>query len=198
MSVDHDVGLLLSKLPDGEFFRVLAQELGHRESLSAVRDVLLSLVASGPTLSASIAAVVNRASPAAAVARAQIEIDARQAILDQPLLDAAAVADAVGSRDANRRNPANRLRDRGDVIGLDVGGRYLHPAFQFDHTAASVRPVVAKINRLLDAKGDPWGVASWWVSASGWSQEGISPAQLLHEGDHDEELLAIARDLVED
>ncbi|UZG60433.1 hypothetical protein [Rhodococcus opacus] len=198
MSIDHDLGAELRALPDGEFFTLLAREVTSRESMSSVREALLSLVASGPTLSASIAAAVPAHAVTASIARARIETAARQAIFEHPHLEAADVADVLRSRDSNRRSPASRLRERGDIVGYEIGGRYLYPSFQFDAATAKVRPVVAEINHLLDAKHDPWGVSSWWLSPSGWLPEGQSPADLAAVEGHDEEVRAIARDLLAD
>ena len=60
----------------------------------------------------------------------------------------------------------SRLRRNGVVVGLKVNGSYQYPAFQFDHHEGRVRPIVAKVNVQLNAAGDPWGVASWWLSPS--------------------------------
>ncbi|MBE1537050.1 hypothetical protein [Actinomadura algeriensis] len=50
------------------------------------------------------------------------------------------------------------------------------PAFQFDEVGNPV-PVVLEINRLLDAAGDPWGVADWWLCGNAWLRG--TPADLL-------------------
>ncbi|MFC0451731.1 hypothetical protein [Rhodococcus jostii] len=198
MSIDHDLGAELRALPDGEFFALLAREVANRESMSSVRDALLSLVASGPTLSASIASAVPAHAVTESIARARIETTARQAIFEHPHLEASDVADVLRSRDSNRRSPASRLRERGDIVGYEIGGRYLYPSFQFDSATAKVRPVVAEINQLLNAKHDPWGVSSWWISPSGWLQGGQSPADLAAEGGQDDRIRDIAHDLMAD
>ncbi|PBC51314.1 hypothetical protein CJ177_36235 [Rhodococcus sp. ACPA1] len=36
------------------------------------------------------------------------------------------------SRDSNRRNPGSRLRERGDIGGYQLGGRYMYPLFSFE------------------------------------------------------------------
>ncbi len=104
MSIDHDLGAELRALPDGAFLALLADEVGRRESMSSVRDSLLSLVASGPTLSASISSAVPAHTVAEAVARARIETSARQAIFEHPHLEASDIADVLQSRDSNRRS----------------------------------------------------------------------------------------------
>ncbi|MDJ0363016.1 hypothetical protein [Rhodococcus sp. H29-C3] len=195
MTVEHDLGQELRALPDGEFFSILSREVQSRDSMRSVRDVLLSLMVSGPTLSESIAAAVPAHTVTTSIARARIETAARQAIFEHPHLEPGDVADVLRSRDSNRRSTASRLRDRGDIVGYEIGGRYLYPSFQFDAATAKIRPVVAEVNHLLDAKHDPWGVGSWWISPSGWLDEGLSPADLAVEGGQDERIRAIARDL---
>ncbi|OUS80920.1 hypothetical protein [Rhodococcus sp. NCIMB 12038] len=198
MGIDHDLGAELRALSDGEFFAILAREVANRESMSSVRDALLSLVASGPTLSASVASTVPAHVVSESIARARTEATARRAIFDHPHLEASDVADVLRSRVSNRRSPAGRLRERGDIIGYEIGGRYLYPSFQFDAATAQVRPVVAEINQLLNATHDPWGVSSWWISPSGWLPDGQSPADLAAEGGQDDRIRAIAHDLLAD
>ena len=72
------------------------------------------------------------------------------------------------------------------------------PGFQFDAETAKVRPLVAEINHLLDARHDPWGVGSWWLSPSGWLPNGQSPADLAVLGGQDEVIRDIAGDLLAD
>ncbi|WP_182346370.1 hypothetical protein [Tomitella gaofuii] len=198
MNSGKDLGSTLKALPDGEFYTVLSDAINQRAAMSAVRIPLLSLVASGPTLSAAIRSAVSDEAAATAVARAHIETAARQALFTHPHYEAADVADVLGSQDKNRRSLASRLRNRGDIIGYLVAGRHLYPAFQFDVATARVRPVVADINRRLDAKNDPWAVASWWLSPSGWLADGTSPADLAVAGGQDDTIRTIADDLLED
>lgn len=63
------------------------------------------------------------------------------------------------------------------------------PAFQFD-PVGEPRPVVLKINRILDADRDRWAVADWWLSFS--ARLGTRPATLLG-GHSDDRLLAAAK-----
>ena len=50
------------------------------------------------------------------------------------------------------------------------------PAFQFGPSGAPW-PVVREINELLDAAGDPWGIACWWVDPH--ERLDTAPAALL-------------------
>jgi hypothetical protein len=96
-----------------------------------------------------------------------IRAGARRAVLDLEMLEAAAVAQALGSRAHNVGEIASRRRRAGDILGVSVNNRFLYPAFQFDLARSHVIPVVQEVNRLLGAATDPWGMASWWTSANG-------------------------------
>ena len=54
------------------------------------------------------------------------------------------------------------------------------PAFQFGPSGA-LWPVVREINEMLNAAGDPWGVACWWVDPHG--RLDAAPAALLGQGE---------------
>lgn len=67
--------------------------------------------------------------------------------------------------------------DRPGLIRLDGDDGTLRlPAFQFDRAGDPV-PVVLRVNRILDAEDDPWGVADWWLCPHAWL--GAAPADLL-------------------
>lgn len=111
-------------------------------------------------------------------ARAALDVRAADArLLAAPMVAWADVRVPPADRDA-----LVRLRSRDGADGA--------PAFQFD-AAGNPVPVVLEINRLLDAAGDPWGVADWWLCGNAWLDGGM-PAELL--GDvPDADLLAAAR-----
>ena len=121
---------------------------------------------------------------------ALLRSQAHRAVLDEPLLDSRGVADALGLGVANPREAASDLRRRGSVVGVRQGNRYLFPAFQFDLISQRVHPVVAEINTQLGAADDPWGIASWWVSAS-TRIGGTSPKDLVG-ADRDDDLRELA------
>lgn len=198
MTVASRIRADLNALTDSELLDVLDQELAGRASLAVVRDDLLSLVASAHTL-ADLRRTMLARTPEATVsdvlAQIRIESAARGAVLAVDMLTAADVATVVGSKGKNRRSAASRLRADSAIVGVEQGGRVLYPAFQFDHRAGRLRPVVATINRLLDAKGDPWGVASWWISPLGWLSEGVTPAAAALTGEQDDLHVSVAREL---
>jgi hypothetical protein len=75
-----------------------------------------------------------------------------------------------------------------DLIRLPArDGQIVLPAFQFGPVCRPL-PVVAAINRLLEAAEDPWGVADWWLGQNAWL--GGIPSELL--GSVDDDLLVRA------
>lgn len=68
------------------------------------------------------------------------------------------------------------------------------PAFQFA-PAGQPYPVVRQINLLLDAEGDPWGVADWWLGPNAWT--GTVPAESIGQLD-DQVLVAAAQAVAEE
>ncbi|MFB6978372.1 hypothetical protein [Streptomyces scopuliridis] len=76
-----------------------------------------------------------------------------------------------------------------DLIRLDgPGGATAVPRFQFE-APGRPREVVVRVNRLLGADRDPWGVTAWWLARNVWL--GDPPADLLGT-DRDDDLLACA------
>lgn len=76
-----------------------------------------------------------------------------------------------------------------DLIRLqDADGNVRLPAFQFDSSGHQI-PVVMRVNGILDAENDPWGVADWWL----WPNVGLDavPSDLIGEVG-DEVLVAAA------
>jgi hypothetical protein len=66
-------------------------------------------------------------------------------------------------------------------------GRVTLPKFQFTR-AGDPNPLVLRINRLLGADDDPWGVADWWLCPNAWLA--ATPAHVI--GEVDDELLVAA------
>lgn len=125
------------------------------------------------------------------IAHLTIRSAAHRAVLDQPLLESSAVAEALGRGGTNSREAASKLRQDGRLLGIRQGNRYLFPAFQLDFVHRQVEPVVAQVNQILDAAGDPWGVASWWVTQS-VRLDGRAPQDLIG-GPDESHLLELAR-----
>ncbi|MFD7315147.1 hypothetical protein [Streptomyces sp. NPDC059883] len=76
-----------------------------------------------------------------------------------------------------------------DLIRLDApGGATAVPRFQFEPSGRP-REVVVRVNQLLGADRDPWGVTAWWLATNVWL--GDPPADLLG-ADRDDDLVACA------
>jgi hypothetical protein len=74
------------------------------------------------------------------------------------------------------------------------GGWVQLPAFQFGSDGAPL-PLVLRINRLLGADEDPWGVADWWLGRNAWLDD--VPAGLLGIIEDDRLLAAAQAELPE-
>jgi len=109
-----------------------------------------------------------------------------------PMLTTGDAATALGAKSSNRER-IRSLRTSSQLLALPRGAaRFLYPAFQFDGARRELRPVVAKVNQLLGAARDPWGVASWWVSPNGWLPRSSRPVDLLGKG-RDDAILGAAQ-----
>ena len=120
----------------------------------------------------------------------RIQSEAHRAVLDESMLDSAAVGAALGHRGLNPREQASDLRRRSILLGVRSGRRYLYPAFQINAREHRVHATVAAVNSHLDAAGDAWAVASWWGSPHprlGWA----APKDLV-DTDRDRDLLLLA------
>jgi hypothetical protein len=85
---------------------------------------------------------------------------------------------------------------RPDLIRLTGADRaVVLPAFQFSQDGGPV-PVVAEVNLLLGAAGDPWGVADWWLGQNVWLNG--APADLLGRVPDAELVRAAQAELPED
>ncbi len=130
------------------------------------------------------------------LAEARAGGEVRRHILQEEMLDAAAVSRLLGSQSVNPRQYANNLRRRAALIGLRHRNQFLYPAFQFDRDRGRVDPVVAEINQLLAADDDPWGVASWWLSTND-RLGGQAPKDALQDPEARSRLVTIAQSLTE-
>jgi hypothetical protein len=150
------------------------------EAVAFILDVVLPEVTGRDLVAAIRAATVAddvsfalAGQPASVVGAADILRDAQlrgevqHRILQERLLDAEAAATVLGSQaETNLRQYANLQRQRGDLLGVPRLNTYLYPEFQFDLARRCIHETVCTINQLLDAKNDPWGVASWWTTPS--------------------------------
>ena len=98
-----------------------------------------------------------------ALDQARLQGEAIESIWREPMLKPGDAALALGARATNREK-VRRLRERSSLLGLPSGSSFLYPAFQFDTVRRRLFPEVVEVNELIDAAGDPWGVASWWIA----------------------------------
>lgn len=63
------------------------------------------------------------------------------------------------------RSVTQRRRQSNELLGVEIGGYYRYPRFQFDESKHRIRPVVAYANSEMESSEDPWGVLDWWYTA---------------------------------
>ena len=125
--------------------------------------------------------------------QAKIQGEAIQTIWREPMVQPGIAAVALGAKVTNREK-VRQYRERSWLLGLPSGRKFLYPEFQFDPEQRDVFHVVRAVNEQLAAADDPWGVASWWISAN--DRLGTRPIDLVGS-DREHDLVASARALTE-
>ncbi|MFV9454781.1 hypothetical protein ACNJ7E_15215 [Rhodococcus sp. NM-2] len=121
---------------------------------------------------------------------------ARRSVLDAlEVIDSKEVATILAPTSEPIRSVAQKRRKAGELIGLPIGARpdYRYPLFQFDRDRHQIYDLVKYANRRLAVAEDPYGAASWWLTATE-ILDGRSPLEDLEAG----ELTEIAIDNVLD
>ncbi|MDF3313006.1 hypothetical protein P3H15_49725 [Rhodococcus sp. T2V] len=125
-----------------------------------------------------------------------LRASARRSVLDAlEVIDSKEVAAILAPTSEPIRSVAQKRRKAGELIGLPVGARpdYRYPLFQFDRARHQIYDLVKYANRRLAVAADPYGAASWWLTATE-ILDGRSPLEDLEAG----ELTEIAIDNVLD
>lgn len=120
------------------------------------------------------------AKPVGAPAQSFLRVLVGRELADPRLEDdarAEAVDAAVRESIADRLGPGLPMDRPGEGALVLPGGRA--PAFQF-LPDGSVHPDAAAANGALGADEDPWGAASWWITAH--ARLGATPVDLLGTG----------------
>ncbi|MFI6171408.1 Abi family protein [Nocardia sp. NPDC051052] len=69
-----------------------------------------------------------------------------------------------------RSNPRRRAsavryhRAHSELLGFPVGNTHWFPVFQLDTAGQRLNPLVAHVNKALEAKQDPWVAGAWWCA----------------------------------
>jgi len=98
------------------------------------------------------------------------------------ILDADQVHALYGSKARNRSALAARWRSDKKIFGVQRGGRFLYPAFQFDAQGRPRKTISKVLAALGDAVGG-WQTALWFVTPNGWL-DGEKPVDLLEREPH--------------
>jgi len=138
-----------------------------------------------------------RFDPVAVLAESAVRAQVHARVYETELLTGPAVSRLLGSRSKNPRQLANRRRVASRLLGVPHRNQYLYPSFQIDSQRARVYEAAEKVNMLLCAADDPWGVASWWLAPNG-RLGGVAPADLLGDEEREQEVVELAESLAED
>jgi hypothetical protein len=115
---------------------------------------------------------------------ARLVSEAREVVLrHQRMLSADEAGRFLGSTSSTKPSQyAHEARKRGELLGLPIRNTFVFPVFQLDRRRRTIRPAAARINQMLGAVADPWGVVSWWVGPNE-RVGGKTPVALLEAGD---------------
>lgn len=121
---------------------------------------------------------------------------AKSFILEHEMLDASEASSICDPFDHTHRALQAKVASS-QLIQLAHAGKFLYPAFQFLLSGEGAA-VLGKVNVALDAKGDPWAVASWWYSPSRWLEDLEKPYKMVSDPARLHEVIALAAGEVED
>ena len=178
-----EVGIMFTSAKDAaaSLVELLTIDTTYRHVAS---DVLIMLtLAEGGDAQHDLVEVPLTERARALMQRVEIERSVHRSVLEEGTYSATEVGGLLGSNSKNPRDKASRLRQKSKLLGVDVDGSVLYPAFQFDASRAALRPGVAETNRAMNAREDSWAVASWWLTPHARLNEGDRPADLALAGD---------------
>lgn len=116
----------------------------------------------------------------------ELATEVRKMLMSEPFLEASVVCGMVGV------DKVERLVHEGKLLAYKDHGDYLFPAFQFDSETGQPLEVVTRINGILDAPSDGWGVTGWWVQTNGWLRGHQAPKEYLANPDLHATLIQLA------
>jgi hypothetical protein len=86
----------------------------------------------------------------------------RDALLkSQPFVDASSFAKLLGLNDQNVARKMKQLRDKQQVLAVEMTGSVMYPQFQLDKEGAIYPALVAELPRILDAGRSNWEICFW-------------------------------------
>ena len=100
-------------------------------------------------------------------------------VLRLPLFNHREAGEALGSAPDTPINHVYANQASGVLLGLPFGSERYYPAFQFDPRNRGVWTAVQSLNIMLNAAGDPWGAAAWWVNPNEQISGNRAPIELF-------------------
>ena len=154
--------------------------VGRFVKLTAERDVTLWRSHSGSDLD-RVLGWLTTLEPGVEADLAVDNLALRLAYVDEtPTLTAEQIHQMSGRRSRNKSEPASRWKKEGKTFAVRLAGRFLYPAFQFEH--GEPRHVVRAVLAALPAEMTSWQKAFWFASGSGWL-DGDEPQRRLDDGE---------------
>ena len=98
---------------------------------------------------------------------------AREQLLSEPYLETSKVKKLIDVEDIEA------LIQDGTLLAYEDHGDYLFPAFQFNPETGKPIETVSKVNVIMDAPNDGWGVTGFWTQHNGRLPDSIAPKELL-------------------
>lgn len=94
---------------------------------------------------------------------------------------AAELSKILSPTDRPHRSLVQSRRKSNELLGVLVGNQYRYPKFQIDTSRKRIDPVVAYVNKVLEAAIDPWGTLDWWYQENE-DLHGARPVDLVVDG----------------
>jgi hypothetical protein len=189
--VSGEVALLELKAGVGKTSELLSEALDEKEAViltGSIVETLASAMTQWKRHNRSYREVLEALVPrdrgplsTAGVLQASRNARARSELLEEfPALTSSEVADAAGSKAANRASLANRWREERKVFAIRVGEQLLYPAFQFDDDSRPLDVMGGVLEYLGAGELSDWQTALWFASPTGWLG-GRRPVDVLRE-----------------
>lgn len=139
--------------------------------------------AGGATTATNAAAAAPMATATPLAPATQAARDRRDELLkSERWLSSAEVAQQARGEllESNPHQHASRLRRERRLFGVRLGGKYLHPAFQFIPATGELRPEMADLLARLPDEDHGWAAALWLFAPTG-KLGGARPADVFQD-----------------
>lgn len=128
------------------------------------------------------------------MSRRQILTEVRKNILSEPYFERSDVEFLLGGLIG--ATTIEELIADGTLLAYADHGDHLFPTFQFDFQTHRPLKVVSRINIILEAPDDGWGVTAWWIQPHAMMPNHTAPKELLGDRNFDSSLVLMAESVL--